>query len=253
MSIYVKNGMNGMDGMDDRSSATQYVEKLYNHTQEGKLQLYGWHYDNPGWGCGRNTDEGYLYECAVNWNEQDCAAMAQCAHALVEDLRRIAAHRADLDGACFDECNEVSRERALSVLGDEHLVDVYFTYVYSYTLEGIDMDRVLDIYNRWDDCIHADVFGDEAEPVSEEDKTYYRTYLGAVRAAAEQRIGESICASEVIFFARRLCRLLEIGAPEIIVNNELHCFVEALVLHHHGVRKEIVGSIPEEDPANESV
>ena len=250
MSIYVKYGKNGMD---DRSSAAQYVENMYTHTQDGVLQLYGWHYDNPGWGCGRNTDEGYLYQCAVNWNRQDCATMAQCAQALVEDLRRIGAHRAALDGTLFDNFKEVSRERALSVLEDEHLVDVYFTYVYPYTLEDVDLDRVQDIYNRWDDCIHAEVFGEVAEPVSEEDKVYYQTYLDAVRAAAEQRIGESICASEVIFFARRLCRLLEIGAPEIIVNNELHCFVEALVLHHHGVRKEIVGAIPEEDSANESV
>ena len=245
------NGVKSM--MDEVMSAPQYVHKLYSETKEGKLQLYGWHYDNPGWGCGKNTDEGYLYQCAVNWTEKDCAAMAQCAHALVEDLRRIGAHRAALDGTLFDNFKEVSRERALSVLEDEHLVDVYFTYVYPYTLEGVDLDRVQDIYNRWDDCIHAEVFGEVAEPVSEEDKVYYQTYLDAVRAAAEQRIGESICASEVIFFARRLCRLLEISAPEIIVSNEQNCFIQALVLHRHGVSKEIIGPIPDEDSADETV
>lgn len=45
-------------------------------------------------------------------------------------------------------------------------------------------------------------------------------YINAVSAAAEQRIGKSICAAEVIFFARRLCRLLEVNAPQMIVNNE---------------------------------
>ena len=240
-------------GMDDRTPATKYVEKLYNKTVQGKLQLYGWHYDNPGWGCGKNTDEGYLYECAVNWDEKDCGAMALRAHLLVGDLRRIAARRASLDGAMFGEFKEVTREQALSVLRDERLVDVYFDYVYPYVLD-VDTDRVQDIYTRWDNCIYAETMGEKTEDsVSEEEKAYYQTYQNAVRAAAEQRIGKSICASEVIFFARRLCRLLELNAPEAIVSHEQNCFIEALVLHRHGVSKTILGPAPEEDMADETV
>ncbi|MBQ6848824.1 MAG: hypothetical protein IJN76_02070 [Clostridia bacterium] len=78
-------------------------------------------------------------------------------------------------------------------------------------------------------------------------------YLDAVSAAAEQRIGKSICAAEVIFFARRLCRLLEVNAPQMIVDNEQKCLIEALVLHRHGVSKVILGPIPEEKAADPTV
>ena len=55
------------------------------------------------------------------------------------------------------------------------------------------------------------------------------------RATAKTRIGDSYFAADAIAHARRLCRLLQLNAPWIILHHAVTAFAEALVLHRHVV------------------
>ena len=55
------------------------------------------------------------------------------------------------------------------------------------------------------------------------------------RAAAEKRIGPSAFAPDAIAHARRLCRLLQLNAPWIILQHSATDLAESLTLHRHAI------------------
>lgn len=79
----------------------------------------------------------------------------------------------------------------------------------------------------------------DAEILPEAEKQFWNTYLrdfasddiDAICAEAEERVGQSPAAYDVIIRARRLCRLMELQAPEIILRSEANLFAQALVIH----------------------
>ena len=93
------------------------------------------------------------------------------------------------------------------------------------------------------------VSGVEALP--EALKTFWNTYLrdfssddpDAVCAESEARVGKSPAAYDVILRARRLCRLMSLKAPEIIIRSEANLFAQALVIHEYCKEMEIVEDV----------
>ena len=49
--------------------------------------------------------------------------------------------------------------------------------------------------------------------------------------AASARIGASVFAADTIAHARRLCRFIQLNAPDLLLETEAKCLAEALVLH----------------------
>lgn len=90
-----------------------------------------------------------------------------------------------------------------------------------------------------------------AEALPEEEKRFWNIYLrdfasddiDAVCAEAEERVGQSPAAYDVIIRARRLCRLLALHAPEIIIQGEANLFAQALVIHGYCKEIEIVEDV----------
>lgn len=89
------------------------------------------------------------------------------------------------------------------------------------------------------------------EALSETQKAFWNTYLrdfesddpDVVCAEAEERVCQSLAAYDVIIRARRLCRLMELKAPEIILRGEANLFTQALVIHLHCENLEIVEDV----------
>lgn len=87
-----------------------------------------------------------------------------------------------------------------------------------------------------------------AEVLPEAQKAFWNTYLrdfasediDAICAEAEERVGQSPAACDVIIRARRLCRLMSLEAPEIIIRGEANLFAQALVIHGYCKEMEIV-------------
>ena len=90
-----------------------------------------------------------------------------------------------------------------------------------------------------------------AEILPEAQKSFWNAYLrdfesddnDAVCAEAEERVSQSPAAYDVIIRARRLCRLMELKAPEIILRGEANLFTQALVIHLYCENLEIVEDV----------
>ncbi len=89
------------------------------------------------------------------------------------------------------------------------------------------------------------------EALSEAQKAFWNTYLrdfasddiDAICAEAEERVGQSPAACDVIIRAQRLCRLMSLEAPEIILRGEANLFAQALVIHAYCKDIEIIEDI----------
>ena len=90
-----------------------------------------------------------------------------------------------------------------------------------------------------------------AEVLPEAEKQFWNTYLrdfasddiDAICAEAEERVGQSPAAYDVIIRAQRLCRLMALHAPEIIIRGEANLFAQALVIHGYCKELEIVEDV----------
>lgn len=79
--------------------------------------------------------------------------------------------------------------------------------------------------------------------VSESEKALYNEYRDAIHKDAERRLGDSLAAYDVIIRAKRLCKLLSLKAPAIIVNNEASLLAQAMVIHNYCVSMETVNDV----------
>lgn len=71
----------------------------------------------------------------------------------------------------------------------------------------------------------------------------YNIYREAIHADAERRVGENVAAYDVVIRAKRLCRLLALGAPKIIVDSEANLFAQAMVIHTYCKEMTIVDDV----------
>ena len=121
-----------------------------------------------------------------------------------------------------------------------------------------DRDAVLRLYESCYDTMKSIALqcgsvrdGVDAAALSERQKPFWNTYLrdfgsddnDAICAEAEARLGKSPAAYDVILRARRLCRLMTLEAPEIIIRSEANLFAQALVIHRYCKEMEIVGEV----------
>ena len=91
----------------------------------------------------------------------------------------------------------------------------------------------------------------DAEILPEAEKRFWNTYLrdfasddiDANCAEAEERVGSGPAACDVIIRAQRLCRLMSLHAPEIILRGEANLFAQALVIHGYCEELEIVEEV----------
>lgn len=89
------------------------------------------------------------------------------------------------------------------------------------------------------------------EVLPEAQKAFWNTYLrdfasediDAICAEAEERVGKGPAACDVIIRAQRLCRLMSLEAPEIIIRGEANLFAQALVVHGYCKELEIVEAV----------
>lgn len=161
------------------------IVSMFEHTDtDGILCIPSWPYDD-------DAEQGMLYQCRMNWNEED----------------RDAALR------LFESCYET-------------------------------MKKIAEKY----DSFRSEA---DAEILPEAEKQFWNTYLrdfasddiDAICAEAEERVGKGPAACDVIIRARRLCRLMALHAPEIILRGEANLFAQALVIHGYCKELEIVEDV----------
>ena len=221
------------------------IMSMFEHTDEnGTLYIPEWPYDQYSDGKER------FYQCAMNWSESDAknvVAEYSCLHAALEKL----AERLDSLGP----------DPAPEALPAE-LRDVWNTYLRDFETGDIDAELAMDVFDRLD-TVHmiADIAGKlkNGEEISQDEAGLYdafkdtvitekematcQAYKDAIHADAEKRIGKSPAAYDVVIRARRLCKLMAIHAPQIIIDNEADLLAQAMAIHGYCRERKTVDDV----------
>lgn len=218
------------DDTDRKLTPADTISEMYDYTDEsGVLYIPEWDYMYGSDG---------VYKLIMDWTKTDRDAIIAEHAALTEGLTRLAGY---LDA--------IQSEEDVTLL-PEYLKSLWNTYIRGFETGDIDLDRISDIRDMLDtmDCVKSlsariesgEEVSDEDRffyndyreiDLSEDDEVYYEQYCDLVQADAERRIGCSEVASDVILRAKRFCRLVNLGAPEIIINNESCYLAQAMAVH----------------------
>ena len=238
---------------EDDISPEEFAYLMFERTDlDGILYIPGWHYDGPGWefNLPGSTDEYDSYRCRMQWKPNGVEYVTDKFKQLYSLLEILAEHWEALDG---------TEQTAKKVLKSQALVDAWNKYLRPLNVGDLDRDKILDIQDKMEieglvkqgaAMLAKGQQPEEYEKsilmeymdvtVSPEEEQYYLRYMERMHKAAEDRVGKGICAYDVIFRARRLCRLMNLHAPRIVVRNEARVLVAALVLHEYGISREVV-------------
>ena len=243
-----------IDSMSETTVApADFITMMFERTSEdGVLYIPGWHYSRPGWqnNAPGSTDENDSYRCKIDWNLAKYEKVKAKFEKVFAALREIAMH---------DEKIAADMDNAAKVIGEPNLVTAWDLYLKPIDADEFDYDKLDEIYDKletvaWVKCIAQKISSDEKiedfekealtdyidVSVTEEEIAYRRRYLNHLHKQAEIRLGDNICAYDVLLRAFRLYKLFCLNAPEIIINNEGRQFAAAFVLHEYGISREIV-------------
>ena len=206
---------------------------------DGILLIPGWHYDGASWDANDIRDS---YRCHMKWTITDMDRVIAQFHKLYAALEKIA-----------------PQLRNVSAIKDPELLAVWNKYLRGLDAGGLSREKAQDIEDRlhtqrWVQTIASNIAkGQPLEDyeknvlieymnisVSNEEKAYCEQFQNNLYKDAQKRIGGKIWAYSVIFHARRVCRLLNMKAPAVIVNNEAKALAAAMVVNVFGDAQERV-------------
>lgn len=226
-------------------SAPDAIISMFDHTDDnGILYIPEWPYDN------NRDDKERFYRCLMNWNDVDLDDALYHYESLYNELKEIAEK--------WDVISSGSAEEILP----ENLLKVWNKYIRDFETGNINMEQVSDISDRYETIsliesiknkvsANAELLKDELSfyseykdtSVSEEENTLYAEYKDAIYADAKNRVGDNLAAYDVVIRARRLCRLMALGAPTIIIDNEARLLAQAMVIHIYCKDMETVDNV----------
>lgn len=211
--------MNHYFDIGDRPAFTpaQCIRAMQADTFEGVLHFPRWDEDE---------DSSEYYVCKMNWTAFDAERAVAEYEQLRDKLERIAAGSADAADL---------REKSAAVAADPLLSEVWDTYIRPFETEGFDDAHILWIQEG------LELPGDNGEDApTAEDLEYYDRYCDAVYADCARRLTGSVCTYETVIRARRLCRLMTLHAPQVIVESEACKLAAAIALRAYCTEMEPV-------------
>ena len=236
---------NVFESKDRIITPEEYAELMFRHTSDDGI-LY-----IPGFGDMsvylRDPDS---LRCKMEWTEEDLESVLDEFHYLYEKIRDIAPDYRNLRY----EDPALAEKRF-----DKETLDVWETYLKDSEFDGFDREQIDDIGDRLINIsevkrISADIAAgkkiDQFEmelykdlldsSVTKEELDLYDRYWDAVYRDSEERIGSGPCAYQELVRARRLCLLMDLGAPENICKIEERMLICAMILHRFCLSLEIV-------------
>ncbi len=225
---------------DTSLTPEEFIGLMFERTDlDGILLLPGWYYDGPSWDGNDIRDS---YRCHMNWTITDMDYIISRFHKLYAALKKIAVHLDDV-----------------KAIKDPELLTVWDKYLRGLDAGGLSREKAQDIEDRlhtqrWIQMIASNFAKGQALEdyekealieymdisVSEEEKAYSEQFQNNLYKDAQRRIGGKICAYAVIFHARRVCRLLHLKAPAVVINNEANSLAAAMVMNAFGDTQERV-------------
>ena len=157
-----------------------------------------------------------LMKYTLRWDRSDCNS----AKANVEKMVRIIRKSAE------NSSIPRSMERYLCSLQPDYSFLVETSLISRDELDDIPLcEEIMDEIETKKE-LEEDLSGAESKA--------HDLYLEALSKAADERIGKGLYSYELIQYTRRLYRLIELGAPRIIIDNEARNLAEVYVYHKFG-------------------
>ena len=166
----------------------------------------------------------------MDWDAEKLQAVTEEFEALYEEIRKIAE-------LCLSSGHDPLHDARIPALESGEQADVWKQYLRGYEYEGIPSEAVAAI----EKSARAEMDG---EDLTEEEKQlcdrYFDAYTEAEEKESAKRLGGGLYDVEVILRARRVCRLMTLHAPDVILRNEAQRLAEVLILTRYA-KQEIDG------------
>ncbi|MBR6766271.1 MAG: hypothetical protein IKM06_07285 [Clostridia bacterium] len=234
-------------------SPVDFITLMFERTDEdGILYIPGWGYTHPGWAVNApgSTDSDFSYRCRIEWNIDRYEKVQKKFDKIYNGIKALA--------PMYDALYEAP-ESAYEIINNKDLFSIWETYLSDLDTGNFDLNKCDEIYDKLDtvaevksiaeavargDAIsnfEKEILTDNIDiTVSQEELKYRRDYLAHLHKEAELRLGNNICAYDILYRAWRLWRLFSLEAPNIIIFHEGRELAAAFVLHEYGISKELV-------------
>lgn len=224
----------------DNLSPAEFITYMFEHTdEEGIVYIPGWYSLN---------EEAHSLKCHIEWSLTDCEKAQSEFTRLYKSIKNIAEK---LDSLTLDESEN------LKIL-EKADFEVWQKYIRKFNATGCDIEKINSISERLDIISevkaiskkisnNGNISKDEIEymkkfidtAISDSELKYYQKYVDSIYLEATKRL-TGFCAYQVIIRAMRLCKLIHINAPKLVIENEAKTLASALVLNKYGISKEMV-------------
>ncbi len=224
-------------------SAEELIEQMYARTDsDGTLYMESFFHTDT------DVEEKSL-RCKLHWGVDGCEKV-------LNEYRRLHKLLCVL-AAAWDTLDDTEEENK-NKLPDE-LLSVWRTYLRDFETDGFDEQQMHDISERLDTIEFVRSLAKDlaaGKPMNKDDIDYLRDYMNetvtdeelktydgyrdAIYADCERRVGSKPYAYREIIHAKRLCKLISLNAPKIILDNEGRTLAMAMVLNRYCTEAEPV-------------
>lgn len=166
------------------------------------------------------AEPDFIEHIAMDWSYSACERTAQEFARIYEQIKTLGAQREEL----------LSHPENAEMMLDSKLYDAWETFARPFKVED---PRLWELFER-------EGFEDS---LSAEEQALLDSYYEARAADAVERVGESDFADSLCIRGVRLCKLISLGAPQEIVDNEAKMFASFLAFHKYG---RYLGAMPRE-------
>lgn len=235
--------------LEKRPTPEEFITELFERTDEnGMLYLPAKH---TFMGV-LAPEPAYDYCCPMTWNLAKYEVVLKKFNYVFEAIKKIGTHQ---DSTWW------TKQTAKEHLGHGELYEIWNTYIRPFDTPGFDLGKIKDVDERIETIALAEEVAErfsKGEKLSEydreflqeglntdipdEENKYWNQYHALREEQSEQRIGKNVYAYDTIVFAQRLCRLINLGALDIIIGNEAIKFAEMFVLHEYATETKFVSS-----------
>ena len=167
------------------------------------------------------VDSNDFYRCQIDWDIKKYETILEKYRMHYANIKKI---------ALFSDGLQNMDKSSKQILDNEDLARFWDTYIRPFDSSGFDMERIS----------HINEHIEAGENISEEDNNYHKLYVESIYSEVEKRIGKRYCTYELIMRSVRLCQLMSVGAPEIIILNEARELATAMLIYEYGVSCERV-------------
>jgi len=222
------------NSFDNCNDPERYIDLMFENTdpKTGILCFHGLWHMNDG-------DEVYRFH--MNWNADDVENIKRDYRSLIDSLKAIAVIEPEPEDG-----------NVASVITDTDLLNIWNTYMRDFAGDGEYTEEIDEIFDKRESIEiaedirqkiqnHEEISKDEEElfkdyedlALTDEENAMLDRFWDARFREADSRVGKSPFSYNRLILAKRVCKLIRIGAPKILIEHESRELMAAMALHRH--------------------